>query len=171
LVGKDGTIRGSPGRLGFWLAADVAELLEQRVAQARSGFFRERRRLGITKNLDCVLGGIHDDSAVFTTFEMFLDGGFQRLVQSVFKVVGKLLDDVLAIHEFSLRLKYLFNFWRNFSRARSNRDFTAGIESPSASAVSSVDSSSMSRSWKTIRKGGSSSPITFVNISDSSVWA
>ena len=36
-----------------------------------------------------------------------------------------------------------------------------GRKDPSASAVSSVDNSSMSRNWKTIRKDGSSSPITF----------
>ena len=45
--------------------------------------------------------GVHDHAAILAILEMLFDRGFQRRVQRFFEVVGKFLDDALAIHEFS----------------------------------------------------------------------
>src|SRR5690348_2865245 len=98
-----------------------------------------------------------------------LDGLLQVQVQISIQIIGKLSDYISAVHRESPFRKYRFNFSRNFNRARRRRDFTAGTERPRASAVSSVESSSMSRSWKTTRNDGSSSPITWVRMPASSL--
>src|SRR5260221_14218262 len=92
-------------------------------------------------------------------------------VEDSVEIVGYFDFDFLEFHCVSLLEKYLFNFWRSFSRARNRRDLTAATEIPRICAVSSVEIPSTSRRVKTTRKIGSSSPIACVSISLSSVWA
>src|SRR5690242_6250279 len=103
-------------------------------------------------------------------FEFGSSAGVERLVQ----VVSQLFEKIRAIH-FLLSpvlrfLKYLFRRSRNCKRALSSRDLTAGILSSRASAVSSVDNPSTSRSTNTVRKLDGSPWIVLVKMSRSSDW-
>src|SRR5215469_2359693 len=106
---------------------------------------RQGRRLRIAEDLQCLPSGVHHQPAILAASQVFLDRRLQAVVQRVVEIVRKFLNDVPAPHDFLLLRKTRLSFVRSFSRALSSLDFTAGTESPSASAVSSVDSPSMSR--------------------------
>src|SRR5579864_123088 len=139
--------------------------------QAAANVIRQRQRLRIAENLNCFLRRVHQQVAVFAVLQVNFDGLLQTRVQFAVKITGKLAHHASTVHWAIPFRKYRFNFSRSFRRARSSRDFTAGTDNPRASAVSSVESSSMSRNWKTVLKGGSSSPITWESIPASSSWA
>ena len=106
----------------------------------------ERSRLGIAINLDGLLRSIDDEPAILALSQVLLNGCFQRRVELAIEVIRQLNNDSLAVQLRSAFRKKRSSLPRSFSRALSKRDFTAGTDRPKASAVSSVDNSSMSRS-------------------------
>lgn len=113
--------------------------------ESMKGIGGERSGFGVAKDLDGLLGCVHNHPTILAFFEVLLNllskGGIKLFVE----IVGEFDDDRFALHELSPCRKYRFSFWRSFKRARNSRDFTAGTDSPNTSAVSSVDNSSMSR--------------------------
>src|SRR6201995_5362217 len=102
----------------------------------------------------------HDRRATFAFPKVLFQLDANRRFQFAVDVVRDLVNGVGAVQLGFLSRKNRSSFWRNFNRARSSRDFTAGTEIPIACAVSSVESSSISRSTNTVRKSGSSESIT-----------
>src|SRR5580658_2824125 len=147
----------------------MRQLLPQRAMQTATRILRQRHSLGIAVNIDGLFAGIHDNPATLALGQMLFQLHTQRGAKRPIQVPGQLFNHIGALHAVSLRRKYRFSFCRNFKRARSSRDFTAGTERCSTSAVSSVDISSMSRSWKTILKLGSNSEIAEFRMSCSCV--
>src|ERR1700690_3800663 len=143
----------------------MRQLLPQRTMQTAARIFRQRHSLRIAINIDSLLASIHHNPASLAFGQMLFELHAQLGAKRPIQVPGQLFNHIGTLHAGSLRRKYRFTFWRNFKRARSSRDFTAGTERCSTSAVSSVDISSMSRSWKTILKLGSSSEIAEFRIS------
>src|SRR5205823_8347659 len=105
-----------------------------------------------------------DDVAIVAPSQMFFQFSLGWDVNHAIKVIGQFVEKFRAFHwlpspllgfcapfDFSLFLKNLFNRSRNCKRARNNLDFTAGILSSSASAVSSVERPSTSRNTNTVR--------------------
>src|SRR5579862_9784459 len=115
-------------------------------------------QVGVPVDLDGHLGCIADDIAVVAPLQVIFQLRPGLGVHRVVQVIGELFQKIRASHCLPyppLRfLKYLFKRSRNCNRARSNRDFTAGILKSKASAVSSVESPSTSRKTNTVRKLG-----------------
>src|SRR5919109_3747228 len=114
-------------------------------------------------DLDRHLRCVADDVAVMAPGQVLFQFGARPGVNDAVQVVCQLFQKLRAGHLVPSPLsplprcrKYLVSRLRNCSRARSNRDFTAGMLKSSASAVSSVDRPSTSRSTKTVRKLGGS---------------
>src|SRR5712671_1638023 len=139
--------------------------------EAVANIFRQGNRLGITEDLDRLACGVDDQPAVRAPGEMLFEVDPNTGVYGSIEIAGEFEYNFLAVHCVSLRRKYLFSFWRSFSRARKRRDFTAATEMPRICAVSSVETPSTSRNRKTTRKIGSSSPITSLRMVLSSVCA
>src|SRR5215470_2981930 len=124
---------------------------------------RQRNRLRIAEDFNALLGLVQDHCAVFTMRQMPLEFLLDRGLEFPVNVIRQLPNDAFAVHWGAPCRKWRFNFSRSFSRARSKRDFTFGTEIPRASAVSCVESSSMSRKTRTIRNSGSSLSMTSAN--------
>src|SRR5205085_332171 len=107
---------------------------------------------------------VHHQPASFAAVHVLLKLDHLRCAQFTVQVTRKLVNYAATVHALALRSKIGLSLSRNFSRARSNRDFTAGTEIPSISAVSSVESPSTSLRMNTVRKIGSNSPIAFVRM-------
>jgi len=74
-VGETDSLGRSAQRLAVpW--ANVAQVLEERVAEALPRIFRQGGGLGIAENLHRLLCGVDDNAAVFAILEMLFDGGF-----------------------------------------------------------------------------------------------
>src|SRR6266436_8105774 len=153
------------------LVAFFMELAVQRVMQPGLHVGRQFNRLRIAEYFHRQPGLIDHHFTVFTVLKMALKFLLHRRLEFAVYIVGNLANNAFALQFVAPRRKYRSSLWRSLSRARSNRDFTAGIEMPSALAVSSVESSSTSRSTKTTRKSGSSLSMTEERISCISVWA
>src|SRR6516162_7394408 len=101
-------------------------------------------------------------------FQLSFGLGVHRPVE----VVSQLLKEFRAGHCLpsppTRFLKYLLKRSRSCNRARSNRDFTAGMLRSKESAVSSVERLSTSRNTKTVRQPGGSPWIVLLNMSFSS---
>src|SRR5208283_2432789 len=142
--------------------------------QAAAQIVREFVEVRIAVNLDGHLGGIAHHVAVVAPLEMVFQFRLGLSVHRPVEVVGQLFQKVRAGHFLPsppIRfLKYLLNRSRSCSRARSNRDLTAGILKSKASAVSSVERPSTSRNTNTVRKLGGNPWIVFPRISFSSPW-
>src|SRR5579863_3858362 len=147
------------------------EALEERRVQALADIFGEGDGFGVAENLDGFAAGVDDQAAIGATGEVLFEIDSHGGVEDSVEIARQFENNFLAVHCVSLRRKYLFSFWRSFSRARKRRDFTAAEEIPRICAVSSVERPSTSRSRKATRKIGSSSPITLLRISLSSTWA
>src|SRR5882757_5956292 len=117
------------------------------------------------------LGLLHQDCALSARLQVQLDFLDDGHFQVAIDVIGNAPNYAVAVHCFTPFRKWRSSFCRNLRRARSSRDFTAASEIPTASAASSVDSPSTSRSTKTIRKSGVSSSMTPRKISLISVCA
>jgi len=91
--------------------------------------------------------------AVLASSQMLFQVGPQRNSHFVIDQIVQLRQKLSAGHFpppfFAFLRKYFANRSRNCSRALNRRDFTAGILKPKASAVSSVESPSTSRSTNT----------------------
>ncbi len=98
----------------------------------------------------------HDRRAAFAFSKMLFQLDANRSLKLAVDIIRDLVNGVGAVQLGFLSRKKRSSFVRNFNRARSNRDFTAGTEMPIACAVSSVESSSISRNTNTVRKSGSS---------------
>src|SRR5208282_2006684 len=113
-------------------------------------------QLGVAVDLDGLLGGVADDVAVVAPGEMIFQFRLCAGVDGGVQVVGQFFKEIRARHFLPSPplgfLKYLFSRSRNCKRARSSLDFTAGILRSKASAVSSVERPSTSRSTNTVRK-------------------
>src|SRR5271167_2905962 len=142
--------------------------------QAAAQIVREFVEVGIAVNLDGHLGGIAHHVAVVAPLEMVFQFRLGLSVHRAVEVIGQLSQKIRAGHFLPSPpvrfLKYLLKRSRNCSRARSKRDFTAGILKSRASAVSSVERPSTSRSTKTVRKLGGSPWMVLLRISLSSPW-
>src|ERR1700722_4396650 len=142
--------------------------LFQLVVQPRMNIFRHIRRLMRGENPNRNFRLPHNRRAPFAFAEMLLQLDANRSFELAVDVIRDLVNGVGAVQLGFLSRKNRSSFVRNFNRARSSRDFTAGTEIPIACAVSSVESSSMSRSTNTVRKSGSRESITWSRISCSS---
>ncbi len=119
--------------------------------QARAHFDWKLDGLGITENLDRLLRLIHHQLALRAFVQMALQFVLQRRSERAINIIREFVNDFFAV-QFALPCwKYRPNFSLSFSRALNSLDFTAGTEMPSEAAVSSVESSSMSRSTNTTR--------------------
>src|SRR6202451_3209713 len=85
----------------------------------------------------------HDRRAPYGVSKMIFQLDANRRFELAVDVIRDLVNGVGAVQLRFLSRKNRSSFVRNFSRARSSRDFTAGTEIPIACAVSSVESSSM----------------------------
>src|ERR1043165_2925006 len=158
-------------------------LLDDCGAKLGSEVFRKGVKLGVAVNLDGFLCGVADHVAVVAPsqvlFEFRLGGGINDTIE----VIGQLVQKLRALHwrpspllglfdpfDFPRLWKNLFSRSRNCNLARSNLDFTAGTLKSSASAVSSVERPSTSRSTKTVRKLAGSPWIVRSKISRNSAW-
>lgn len=110
----------------------------------------ERQGLGIAEDFDGLAGGIDDDPAIATARQVLLKRLNEPGIQFAVEVFRKLSYHFSTVQACFALLKCRLNLLRSMSRARSRRDFTAGTESSRALAVSSVESSSISRSITTI---------------------
>src|ERR1700744_6701327 len=135
-------------------------LLLQLLMQPRPHILRHIRRLLRRKNPNRHFRLSHDRRASFAFPKMLFQLDANRSFQLAVDVVRNLVNGVGAVQLGFLSRKNRSSFCRSFNRARSSRDFTAGTEIPIACAVSSVESSSISRSTNTVRKSGSSWSIT-----------
>src|ERR1700730_2411833 len=140
----------------YWdqLFSPFVDLSPQFVVQARTGVRREVRQFHGGENLNGKFGLPHKDCAVPAHLQMHLeffpDGDSEFAVD----ITGNAADDAVAVQCAPPCRKTRSNFCRSFNRARNSRDFTAASEIPSASAVSSVERPSTSRSTNATRKSG-----------------
>src|ERR1035437_7347613 len=111
-----------------------------------------------TVDFDSFLRGVEDDLAVAAAAEVSLQFGPHlgryRIVDQVVEKGEKLFAGHFTLLDSLSPLflwKYRLRRSRSCSRARSRRDLTAGMLSPSVSAVSSVESPSTSLSTNTMR--------------------
>src|SRR6202012_4172021 len=139
--------------------------LFQLVVKPGMNIFRHIRRLMRGKNPNRNFRLPDNRRAAFAFPEMLFQFDANRSFELAVDVVRDLVNGVGAVQLGFLSRKNRSSFVRSFSRARSSRDFTAGTEIPIACAVSSVESSSISRSTNTVRKSGSSWSITWSRIS------
>src|SRR5208283_3585492 len=150
----------------------VLALGHNRQAQAPAQIVREFIQVGIAINLDGHLGGVADDVAVVAPLEMIFQFRPGLSIHRAVEVIGELFQEIRAGHFLPSPpvrfLKYLLKRSRSCSRARSNRDLTAGILKSKASAVSSVERPSTSRKTNTVRKLGGNPCIVLPRISRSS---
>src|ERR1700680_4689655 len=155
-------VRRRPKRgLSTWFAAKAPG---KRLVQPCRKVLRKRDGLGLTINVYRFARGIDDNPAILAACEMYFHLAYALGVKLSVQIAGKFDDESATVHALALCRKIGCSFSRSFRRERSNRDFTAGTETPSISAVSSVESPSTSRSRKTVRKMGSSSPMAAVSI-------
>src|SRR5580704_4165367 len=149
-------------------------LADDRGAQAPPEFVRQFIEMRFPVNLDGHFGRITYDVAVVAPLKMILQFGLGLGVHRLIEVVGYLLEEFRARHFLpsppTRFLKYLLKRSRSCNRARSSRDFTAGMLKSRASAVSSVERPSTSRNTKTVRKLGGNPWIVLLSISFSSPW-
>src|ERR1051326_6859288 len=113
----------------------------------------QREEPPIAVQLNGLARGVDHHLAVVTTAGVCLDGPFQFRVQITVEIVRNFLKNFLAIQG-RASLKTLLSSSRRRKRARKSRAFTALMVRPSTSAVSSVESSSTSRSMNTVRNDG-----------------
>src|ERR1035437_3792576 len=127
-------------------------------AQLRPEIIGQLVKMRVAIDLDGHFCGVADDVAVVAPVQVLFELRFGRSVDAVVQVIGKLFQKFRALHGCPSPprcfLKYFVKRSRNCNRARNNLDLTAGILKPSASAVSSVESPSTSRSTNTVRKLG-----------------
>src|SRR5204862_2637778 len=130
--------------------------------------------LGITIDFNRLAGGVTDDIAVVAPSQVIFEIRLSAVVESAVEVISQFLKEFGALHWLPSPLarfwKYRLSLSRNWRRARSSRDFTAGILNSKACAVSSVDSPSTSRSTNTVRNPGGSPWIVRVRMSRNSAW-
>ncbi len=122
----------------------------QRRMKPRPHVTGQRNGARVTENFNRLARLIHDHGAVFAVLEMALEFLPHDGIEIAIDVVRNLADDAFAVQFSAPCRKCRLSFSLSFKRARSKRDFTAGIEMPNASAVSWVDSSSTSRKTSTI---------------------
>src|SRR5215813_2258052 len=147
------------------LLVGFVNFLFQLGVEPRAHIRRKIDRFVVAENLHRQLSLSHDDRATFAFAEMLFQFDADRGFQLAVDVTRDFANAAGAVQLGFLSRKKRSSFWRSFNRARSSRDFTAGTEIPIACAVSSVESSSMSRSTNTVRKSGSSESITLSRIS------
>src|SRR5580692_11396603 len=128
--------------------------------EARANVRRQFHRLVVAENLNGQFRLPHDDRAAFAFPKMLFQLDANRGFELAVDVARDFANGAGAVQLGFLSRKKRSSFWRSLSRARSSRDFTAGTEIPIACAVSSVESSSISRSTNTVRKSGSRESIT-----------
>src|SRR5208337_869802 len=142
--------------------------------QTATQIVRQFVKLGVAVNLDGHLGCVADNVAVVAPLKMVFQLSMGLRIHRAVEVVCQLFQEVRARHFLPSPpvrfLKYLLKRSRNCSRARSKRDLTAGILKSKASAVSSVDRPSTSRSTNTVRKLEGNPCIVLPRISFSSPW-
>src|SRR5712692_5846544 len=131
-------------------ASRLSQTFLERCVQPRPDVHRQSNGLGVAENLDRLSRCVHNQTAVMAVPEVPLEFFPCGRVQISVEIVGKLADYVATV-QFGAPLRVLLNLSRNFKRPRNSRDFTAASESPSKSAVSSVERSSISRSTNTKR--------------------
>src|SRR5579883_951673 len=161
----------SPGTLPACSSAFPRIVPSQRLPEPHLHVLRQRYRLRIAEDLHRHPRLIHHQLALAAIPQVLLQFPPRLRRKFSIEIFRELAYHVLAIHGCLPCRKYRSSFSRSFNRARSNRDFTAGIEIPRSFAVSSVESSSMSRSTKTVRKSGGNSPISRCRMSPISVCA
>src|SRR5215467_5316012 len=142
------------------LLLSFMNFLFQLGVEPRSHIRRQFDRLIVAENLDRQFRLPHDNRATFAFAEMLFQFDPDRRFQFAVDVTRDFANAAGAVQLGFLSRKNRSSFWRSFNRARRSRDFTAGTEIPIACAVSSVESSSISRSTNTVRKSGSSESIT-----------
>src|SRR5271165_1956029 len=156
------------------MALVVLALRHDGGTQTATQIVRKFVKLGVAVNLDGHLGRIADNIAVVAPLEMVLQFRLGLSVHRAVEVIGQLLQKIRACHFLPSPpvrfLKYLLKRSRSCSRARSNRDLTAGILKSKASAVSSVERPSTSRNTNTVRKLGGNPCIVLPRISFNSPW-
>src|SRR5437588_9658469 len=151
---------------GAWSASQP---LGQSLVQSLSDVIGKGERLGIVIDFNRLPGRIDDEPAVLTALQVAFDIAKKLRCELAIQISRNFPNQSPAVHACCLCPKYRVSLSRSLNRARSSLDFTAGTETPSASAVSSVESCSTSRSTKTVRKIGSSSAIALLRIEFSSV--
>src|SRR5580698_10557764 len=166
-------------------------------SQPAAEIFGQFIELGVAIDLDGLLGCIADYIAVVAPGKMVFQLDFGFFVENAVQIIGQLLQKVRAFHwspspletslfltspvlssgllaspflplPFSLLWKYRPNRSRSCRRARSNRDFTAGMLNSSAAAVSSVERPSTSRKTNTVRNPGGRPWMVLLKISRNS---
>src|SRR5215469_8208104 len=142
--------------------------------QALAQLRRNLVQLSAFINFNRLTGRVQHHAAVLAPRGMNAYLLTKIFAQFVVEVIRKLAQQVGAVHAVWPSFfcpKYLLRRSRNWSLARNNLDFTAGTLKPSASAVSSVERFSMSRSVKTVRNPGGSPWMVLRRISPSSFWS
>lgn len=136
--------------------ARFANLAFQGFVETGTNVFGQFHRTIVAENPNGQLRLAHNDRTAFAFAEMLFEFDTDRGFEFAVEVIRDLANSAGAVQFGFLSRRKRSSFWRNFKRARSSRDFTAGTEIPIAAAVSSVESSSMSRRTKTVRKSESS---------------
>src|SRR6266576_1024466 len=140
-------------------------------------------KLGVAIDFDGFFGSVANHKAVVAPRQMVFEFSLGTVVYDAVEIIGQLLQKLRAFHCVPSPLscfwapfppsrlwKYRLNRSRSCSRARNNRDFTAGMLKSSASAVSSVERPSTSLNTNTVRKPGGSPWIVRLKISRNSAW-
>src|SRR5689334_5801957 len=119
-----------------------------------SQFFRQFVKCVVAVDLNRLLGRVQDDFAVVAPMKVLFQFDARAGADGFVKIIGQLDQEFVALHGWPsplrLDLKYFARRSRNCKRARSSLDFTAGMLSPSISAVSSVERPSTSRNTNTV---------------------